>query len=425
MNEVTTSIAVIGLGYVGLPLASLFLTKGHTVYGIDLDRTKIEKLKSYQSYLSDFSAKDIRKLFDGGRFYVSDSFSEISHAEAIIICVPTPLDQDLKPDLSYVKGAMNHIQPYLREGHLIVLESSTYPGTTEEELQPMIESTGLIVGTNAYLAYSPERIDPGSHHYSLQSIPKVLGGVSAECTARAKQVYESIFDTVVVVSSPRVAEFTKLLENCQRLVNISFMNELSIICEKMNINLWEAIDAASTKPYGFTSYYPGPGIGGHCIPVDPLYLQWKAKQYGGDLQLIHIAHEINESMPDYIVHRVSNLLSSRKSLESSSLLVLGVSYKKDVNDLRESSSLPIIKKLLAKGIHIQFHDPYIQEITLDGVTLESMPLTKRNIQRHDGVLILTDHSSISYKSLAALTELIIDTRNATKGILDRSNIVLI
>ncbi|MNO27206.1 UDP-N-acetyl-D-glucosamine 6-dehydrogenase [compost metagenome] len=425
MNEVKTSIAIIGLGYVGLPLASLFLSKGHTVYGIDLDASKIQKLRSYQSYLSDFSAKDIRKLFEGGRFHVSDSFSDISHAEAIIICVPTPLDQDHKPDLTYVKGAMNYLQPFLHEGHLVVLESSTYPGTTEEELQPMIEATGLIVGQNAYLAYSPERIDPGSHHDPLHHIPKVLGGVSPECTARAKRIYESIFDTVVVVSSPRVAEFTKLLENCQRLVNISFMNELAMICERMDINLWEAIDAASTKPYGFTTYYPGPGIGGHCIPVDPLYLQWKAKQFGGELQLIDRAHEINEAMPDYVVHRVSTLLGARKPLEESSLFVLGITYKKDVNDMRESSSIPIIKKLLDKGIQLQYHDPYIRKFELDGATLESVSLTKRNIQRHDGVLILTDHSSISYESLATIANLIIDTRNATKGIQDRSNIVLI
>ncbi|MNO20279.1 UDP-N-acetyl-D-glucosamine 6-dehydrogenase [compost metagenome] len=425
MNESNASIAVIGLGYVGLPLASLFLKNGHTVYGIDVDERKIQKLQNYQSYLSDFSPKEIRRLFEGGRFHASSDFSNAGHAQAIIICVPTPLDENHQPDLSYVKGAMNHLLPHIKEGHLIVLESSTYPGTTEEELQPMIESTGLIVGQNVYLAYSPERIDPGPHQAPLQDIPKVLGGVSRACTALAKSVYESIFNRVVVVSSPRAAEFTKLLENCQRLVNISFMNELAMICEKMDINLWEAIDAASTKPYGFTSYYPGPGIGGHCIPVDPLYLQWKAQQYGGDLQFIRYAHHVNESMPQYIVHRVEKRLTALKPLAESSLLVLGVTYKKDVNDLRESTAIPIIKKLIAKGLHVEYHDPYIPEITIEGHLLKSISLTKRNILRHDAVLILTDHSSISYSSLSTIANLVIDTRNATRDIQNRSNIELI
>ena len=289
----------------------------------------------------------------------------------------------------------------------------------------MIESTGLVVGQTAFLAYSPERIDPGPDQKELHLIPKVLGGVTEKCTETAKAVYESIFDRVVVVSSPRVAEFTKLLENCQRLINISFMNELAILCEKMNINLWEAIEAASTKPYGFTPYYPGPGIGGHCIPVDPLYLQWKAKQYGGDSKFIELAHRVNESMPDYVVEKVTRHLSANKPLAESKVFVLGVTYKKDVNDLRESSALPIVQKLMEAGATVNFHDPYINRIEVGGRSLDGVALTKRNIQQHDCVLILTDHSSISYETLASFSHLIFDTRNATKNIEDRKNIIVI
>ncbi|MFD1178278.1 nucleotide sugar dehydrogenase [Paenibacillus puldeungensis] len=425
MNQAKASIAVIGLGYVGLPLAALFLESGHTVYGIDVDASKIAKLKSQQSYLSDFTSKDIRAMFAGGRFHVSESFREIDRADAIIICVPTPLNAQFEPDLTYVRSAMKNVLPYLRKGHLVVLESSTYPGTTEEELLPMIQSTGLVIGQSVFLAYSPERIDPGPHQSSLQLIPKVLGGVTEKCTETAKAVYGSIFNEVVVVSSPRVAEFTKLLENCQRLINISFINELAVVSKKMDINLWEAIEAASTKPYGFTPYYPGPGIGGHCIPVDPLYLQWKAKQYGIDLKFIDLAHQVNESMPDYVAQKVSQHLAALKPLNESKVFVLGVTYKKDVNDLRESSAIPIIEKLLAAGIKVSFHDPFINRIEVSGHSLDGIALTKRNIQQHDCLLILTDHSSISYGSLASFSHLIFDTRNAMKMIEDRKNIILI
>ncbi|UQZ86644.1 UDP-N-acetyl-D-glucosamine 6-dehydrogenase [Paenibacillus konkukensis] len=424
MNQKRFHIAIVGLGYVGLPLAQLFLEKGHTVYGIDVDSSKIQKLQHRQSYLSDFSAKEIRRLFADGTFHVSESFDAVGQADAVIICVPTPLDQDSKPDLTYVKHAVRNIMPHLHKGHLVVLESSTYPGTTEEELQPLIESTGMVVGVDVHLAYSPERIDPGARRSPLHEIPKVLGGVSGQCTSYAKQIYESVFQNVVVVSSPRVAEFTKILENCQRLVNISFMNELAMMCEKMNINLWEAIDAASTKPYGFTPYYPGPGIGGHCIPVDPLYLLWKAKQYDVDLQFIEVAHKVNEFMPEYVVQRVTHSLAG-KPLTECGVLVIGVTYKKDVNDLRESTAIPIIEKLMKLGIKVSFHDPYIQEIRVGGQPMKGSPLTKRNIEQQDCVLILTDHSGIPYDGVAAHANLVIDTRNAMKHVGDRDHIVTI
>jgi UDP-N-acetyl-D-glucosamine dehydrogenase len=419
------NIAIIGLGYVGLPIARLFLEKGHTVYGIDVDTKKIHNLLNRHSYLSDFTAKDLKRMFANGTFHVSDSFSSVSHANAVILCVPTPLDQSTMPDLTYVMEAMKNTLPYLKKGHLVVLESSTYPGTTEEVLQPMMESTGLAIGKDVFLAYSPERIDPGAQRIPLNEIPKVLGGVSQECTAYAKKVYESIFHQIVVVSSPRVAEFTKILENCQRLVNISFINEMAMMCEKMDINLWEAIDAASTKPYGFTPYYPGPGIGGHCIPIDPLYLLWKAKQYGFDLQFIELAHRINEQMPDYVAHKVQKHLSAKKTLQDSSVFVIGVTYKKDVNDLRESAAIPIIEKLIDLGIKVSFHDPYIQEIQAGGQRIKGISLTKRYIQQHDCVLILTDHSQFPYESIVDHAELVIDTRNATKQVKGRDKIILI
>lgn len=419
------TVAVIGLGYVGLPLARLFLENGHIVYGIDLDRRKIQKLESRQSYLSDFTKKDLKAMFAAGTFHIGDSFEAASHADAIIICVPTPLDKESKPDLTYVKGAMAGILPYLRKDQLVVLESSTFPGTTEEVLQPMIESRGLTVGKDVYLAYSPERIDPGSQRMQTQEIPKVLGGVTKACTAFAKAVYEGVFHRVVVVSSPKAAEFTKILENCQRLINISFMNELAMMADKMNINLWEAIEAAGTKPYGFTPYYPGPGIGGHCIPVDPLYLLWKAKEYDVDLRFIDLAHHINEQMPDYVVSRVLQCLPAKKSPQESSVFVIGVTYKKDVNDTRESTALPIMQKLLDLGVHVSFHDPYIAEIQVGEHKLNGISLTRRTIRQHDCVLILADHSHISYESVAANAKLVLDTRNAAKHVKERGNIVLI
>lgn len=419
------SIAVIGLGYVGLPLARLFVENGHTVYGIDTDSKKILKLVNRQSYLSDFTSKHIKSMFANNKFHVGDSFHTVSDADAIIICVPTPLDREFKPDLTYVRGAVKSIVPHLQEGHLIVLESTTYPGTTQEEVQPIVESTGLAVGQDVFLAYSPARIDPGAHWMHLQEIPKVLGGVTEKCTAYAKEVYESIFRRVVAVSSPKVAEFTQLIENGQRFVNISFMNELAMMSEKMGINLWEAIEAAGTKPYGFTPYFPGPGIGGHCIPVNPLYLLWKAKQYDFDLKFIELARQLNETMPDYVVQRVRKCLSDNKPLQAHNVFVIGVTYKKDVNDLRGSAAVTIIEKLLGLGVQVNFHDPYIDEIRVDGRKLKGIALTKRHIQQHDCVLIITDHSHIPYDSVAANARLVIDTRNATKHVKDRDKIVLI
>jgi len=419
-----STIAVIGLGYVGLPLARLFLQRGHTVLGIDLDERKIDKLTKRQSYLSDFVRSDIREMFAQNRFHVSTSYALASEAKAVIICVPTPIDEHAQPDLTYVRGAVTGLLPHLRKEQLVVLESSTYPGTTEEELLPLIESQGFKVGSDIYLAYSPERIDPGQNRVALQDIPKVVGGVTPACTRLAGEVYGSVFTHVVGVSNPRTAELTKLLENYQRFVNISLMNDLIHLCREMDISLWEVVDAAATKPYGFTPYYPGPGIGGHCIPVDPMYLLWKARKHSINLPFIELSHQINERMPEYVVERVERSLS--KPLADSSVLVIGVTYKKDVNDIRESSALRVMEQLLQRGVKLSFYDPYVEELALAaGTVLKRTNLTARQVKSHDCSLILTDHSNVPYVLLAEHAPLVMDTRNTFGQSQKPSNVVLL
>jgi UDP-N-acetyl-D-glucosamine dehydrogenase len=415
-------IAVIGLGYVGLPLSNMFLEKGHTVYGIDIDAKKINCLLEHQSYLSDFSNEDIKKMFIMGNFHPGNSFEAINKADAVIICVPTPLDKHAKPDLTFVRAALRNSSPFIKSGQIIVLESSTYPGTTEEEIVPFLQSTGFDVGKDLFVAYSPERINPGEKQ-KISTIPKVVGGVTKACTDFAKTVYQSIFDEVVVVSSPKVAELTKILENYQRFVNISVMNQLLMLCDEMDINLWEVISAASTKPYGFTPYYPGPGIGGHCIPVDPLYLLWKAKKYNIDLDFITFAHKVNEQMPEFILRKIEKEL--KKPLNGSHIFAVGVTYKKDVNDLRESMALRVIEKLINAGANVVFHDPFISEIKLGTSIMKSKSLASSELTQADCTLILTDHSCLPYELIVQESSLVIDTRNSTQNLKGYRNIVLI
>ncbi|MBC8079274.1 MAG: nucleotide sugar dehydrogenase [Gorillibacterium sp.] len=418
------NIAVVGLGYVGLPLAKLFLEKGHKVYGIDTDKSKIKKLINMQTYLSDLTRQEIKEMFGTGRFHVGSSFEVIREADSILLCVPTPLDEEANPDLSFVLTAVKQVVPYLRKGQLIVLESSTYPGTTEEDLKTLIEGGGWKVGVEVYLAFSPERIDPGQIRYKLSEVPKVVGGVTNTCTEYAKQVYEGVFDQVITVSNARTAEMTKLIENYQRFVNISLMNDLLKVCEAMSINLWEVIQAASTKPYGFMPYYPGPGVGGHCIPIDPMYLVWKAKQYDVDLPFIEFSHQVNEKMPGYVVSRTEKSLLPLP-LAQSSIMVVGVAYKKDINDLRESKALEVIQCLISKGANVSYFDPYFKEIEIAGRKLKRTELTLRNVKKQDCILILTDHSRLPYELIAKHARLIVDTRNATVDIVDKSNIILL
>ncbi|MBP3966098.1 nucleotide sugar dehydrogenase [Paenibacillus lignilyticus] len=417
-------IAIIGLGYVGLPLARLFLEKGHFVFGVDTDPSKIKQLWKMQPYLSDLTRMELKAMFAGGRFQVGVSYETVAEADCVILCVPTPTNEEAKPDLSYVLQAMRQAVPYLHPGHLLVLESSTYPGTTEEELKPFIEKRGFRVGLDVFLAYSPERIDPGQKGSALQSIPKVVGGVTPACTQYAERIYGKVFDEVVTVSNARTAEMTKLVENCQRFVNISFMNELVKLCEVMEINIWEVIKAARTKPYGFMPYYPGPGVGGHCIPVDPMYLLWKAKQFNIPLPFIELSHQVNEEMPGYIMARMAKSLHPLP-LDRCSIMAIGVTYKKDVNDLRESMALKVMELLMNQGAQVSFYDPYIAELHVAGTTLARTPLTTRNVKKKDCLLILTDHSSILYDELAKHAKLIVDTRNATEGVKDKSKIVLL
>lgn len=416
------SIGIVGLGYVGLPLAKLFLEKGHTVHGIDIDANKVNSLLKRQTYLSDFSRSDVKDMFTKNSFFVSSSFESIEHVDAVLICVPTPLTENHEPDLNYVIGAVKSTLPYLQPGQLIVLESSTFPGTVDNILLPLIESEGFVVGRDVSLAYSPERIDPGSH-WKLEDIPKIVGGVTSICTERAKQIYESAFSNVVVVSSPRVAEMTKLLENSQRFINISFMNSLVALCEAMNINLWEVIDAAGTKPYGFMKYYPGPGIGGHCIPVDPIYLLWAAKNYEMELPFIELSQQVNDRMPEYVVEKVKSHLA--KSTDENHILIIGVTYKKNVNDIRESSAPIIIAGLLENGYKVSYHDPYVEELQIGDYQLKSTPLTARNMKNYACTVILTDHSQIPYELLVAHSPLVIDFRNATKHLKDRNNVIVL
>ncbi|MDQ0243024.1 UDP-N-acetyl-D-glucosamine dehydrogenase [Bacillus fengqiuensis] len=423
MKKEKYKIGIIGLGYVGLPLAQLFLKQNHTVYGIDVDVSKINKLKQGKTYLSDFTDRDIEGMFENKAFHVGISFDVLSHVDVIIICVPTPLTHENLPNLEYVRSALKSSLPFIGPEQLIVLESSTYPGMTEEEICPLVQSKGLKVGEDVYVAFSPERIDPGQKQFELQDIPKIVGGITPKCSEYAKNVYESIFAKVVMVSSAKVAEMCKLVENSQRLINISFMNELAMLCNKMNINVWEVIDAASTKPFGFTPYYPGPGIGGHCIPVDPLYLAWKAKAHSFNIEFIQLAHRINQGMPRYIVEKIEKHL--QKELNHSRIFIAGVAYKKDVNDVRESAALPIIQLLIEKGADISYYDPYVPEITVGEKLFKSSSLTSEKLKEHDCTLILTDHTVLPYETIVQHSPLVIDTRNATKKIGNLGNVKML
>ena len=372
MSCILSKVAIIGLGYVGLPLAQLFLQKQFVVYGVDNDMKKIESINLGKSYLSDFEDGDIQKMIQSGNFHVDNSYKVIREAEVIILCVPTPLTVNNTPDISYIENAIDQSAPFLKTGQLIILESSTYPGTTEEIIFPYIHEKGFKLGEDFYLAYSPERINPGQKPFSLSEIPKVVGGVTSNCTEKAKKFYETIIKNVVTVSSAKVAEMSKLVENTQRLINISFMNELSIFCDELEIDLWEVIQACSTKPFGFTPYYPGPGVGGHCIPVDPHYLLWLARKHNLDLASIEIADKINRKMPQFVISKLEKQLT--KPLSSTNIFVIGVTYKKNLNDIRESSALKVITKLVEQGAKVMYHDPYIPQISIKNKTLYSTPL---------------------------------------------------
>jgi UDP-N-acetyl-D-glucosamine dehydrogenase len=419
-------VGIIGLGYVGLPLVITFLNQGFKVFGFDVDPKKISSLNRGRSYIKHVTGEDLKPSIKQKRFLATTDFKDLRKVDVILICVPTPLDGHKNPDLSFVLNTTKVVAENLRKGQLIVLESTTYPGTTEEEMLPLLEREGLKVGKDFYLAYSPERENPGDEVFTTSKIPKVVGGVTLACRGVAKALYDQIVVQTIPVSAPRVAEATKLLENIFRSVNIAMVNEMKMIFERMDIDVWEVIRAASTKPFGYMPFYPGPGYGGHCIPVDPFYLTWKAKEVDYTTKFIELAGEINTMMPYYVVGKTIEALNERKkSVKGARLLILGIGYKKDVDDQRESPALKIISLLQEKGAKISYYDPYFPESkghrAYPGLSLKSVPLGAAMMKRFDAVIIATDHSAYDYDWIAKNASLVIDTRNAVKK--KRKNVI--
>ncbi len=412
-------VGVVGLGYVGLPLAVEFAKAGFHVTGFDVDREKVDSINNGRSYIPDVSQDTLAELVKDGLLSATTDFSQIKEMDGIIICVPTPLSKTKDPDMRYIQSATQSIAENLREGHVISLESTTYPGTTNEFVRPILESSGLKVGKDIFLAFSPERIDPGNKRYQVKNTPKVVGGIEPNSTEIVAYLYSKVIDKVVPVSSARTAEMTKLLENTFRSVNIALVNEFAIMCEILGIDVWEVIEAASTKPFGFMPFYPGPGIGGHCIPIDPHYLSWKLKTLNYNARFIELASEINTNMPRYVVQRVADALNEfEKSVKGSKILVLGVAYKKDIDDTRESPALDVIKLLENKGADVKYNDPYVPELVLNGKTRKSVELTEKLLHNVDCVVITTDHSNYDYNWIVENSKLVVDTKNATKNISD-------
>lgn len=407
-------IAIVGLGYVGLPLVMCFHDKGFPVIGIDIDKNKIDCLLRGESYLQHITPQRTKALAASERFAVTGDFSCIVECDAVILCVPTPLGKHQEPDLSFILDTMRAALPYLRAGQIVSLESTTYPGTTEEELRPLLEKQGLRVGKDIFLVFSPEREDPGREGFSTATIPKVVGGVTEACCEAGEALYSAAVAQVVPVSSARVAELTKLLENIYRAVNIGLVNELKIVADCMDIDIREVIDAAATKPFGYTPFYPGPGLGGHCIPIDPFYLTWKAKEYGVHTKFIELAGEVNQSMPEWVLRKIQTALNQRKqSLKGARILVVGLAYKKNVSDLRESPAMQLLDLLYKEESDVAYHDPYvpkIPKIRKYNLFLQSLPLTKETIEQMDCIVLITDHDCIDYDQLYAYSRLLVDTR---------------
>jgi UDP-N-acetyl-D-glucosamine dehydrogenase len=406
---------VIGLGYVGLPLAIEFAHAGFRAVGIDVDQRKVDAVNAGKSYIVDTADEEIASLVATGRLMATNDFTVLADCDTINICVPTPLRKTKDPDMTFILAAVAEIKKYIRPGQLVILESTTYPGTTDELVLPALEEAGMKVGQDFFLAFSPERIDPGNKQYQTRNIPKVVGGVTAQCTQVAKALYEQSIDTVVPVSSTRVAEMVKLLENTFRSVNIGLVNELALMSAKLDINVWEVIDAAATKPFGFMPFYPGPGLGGHCIPIDPFYLGWKAKMNGFEPRFIELAGQINESMPKFVVDKVTDALNNDgKAVRNSRIHVLGVAYKRDVNDVRESPALHVIKMLIDKGAKVSYSDPFAPSIREEGMELNEVPVRQALEAGTDCVVLLTDHTAFNYPEIVHLAPVIVDTRNALR-----------
>ncbi|MCJ7544556.1 MAG: nucleotide sugar dehydrogenase [Phycisphaerae bacterium] len=410
----------VGLGYVGLPLVREFVRGGARVLGFDVDAAKVAQLKAGRSYIEHIPSKLIRQMVRSRRFRATDDFARLSEVDVILICVPTPLTPQREPDMSYIVSTAESIAAHLRKGQLVVLESTTYPGTTREVMLPILAKSGLKVGRDFFLAFSPEREDPGRKDYTTRTIPKVVGGYDRKSLAAATACYRIAVNTVVPVSSCEAAEATKILENTYRCVNIALVNELKVLLDRMGIDVWEVIHAASTKPFGFTPFYPGPGLGGHCIPIDPFYLSWKARQYGLTTRFIELAGEVNVAMPRYVIGKLIDALNARgQALNGAKVLVLGLAYKKDIDDVRESPSLKLIELLRAKGAKVDYNDPHVprtHKMREHNLRMASKPLSAAMLGRYDAVIISTDHSCYDYPFIVTHARLVIDTRNATGGV---------
>lgn len=408
------TIGIVGLGYVGLPLAIGYIESGVKVIGFDIDEEKVQKLNQGKTYIKHIANESIKSMAGSGRFQATTDFSKASEADVLIICVPTPLDHHQAPDLSFVINTTESLLPALRKGQLVCLESTTYPGTTEEELRPRIESKGFKIGEDIFLVFSPEREDPGNEKFTTKDIPKVIGGSTSSCLEVGLAAYGLVFKKLVPVSSTQTAEMAKLLENIYRSINIGLVNEIKIVCDRMGIDVWEVIDAAATKPFGFTPFYPGPGLGGHCIPIDPFYLTWKAKEYGINTRFIELAGEVNTSMPKWVYSKTAEALNDRrKSVNGSKVLVLGVAYKKNVDDCRESPSVQLMEIFREKGADVMYSDPFFPKFPKmreHKFNLSSMPLTVENLKNIDCVVIATDHNDFDYDLVLKNADLIIDTR---------------
>ena len=415
IEDKTLRIAVVGLGYVGLPRAVEFVKNGYDVIGIDSDKNKVRLVNKGRLYIKDIDDSYFREITRSKKLQAASDYSVIKDVDCISICVPTPLGKTKDPDISYVLNAAENIQKHLKKGHLVILESTTYPGTTRERILPLFEKGNLRAGRDFFLAYSPERIDPGNKEFTIKNTPKILSGITKKCRFIGKYFYSHIIDEVFEVSSTEAAEMVKLLENTFRIVNIALVDEVALMCDKLNLNVWEIIDAASTKPFGYMKFYPGPGLGGHCIPVDPLYLSWKLKSLDYRARFIELAAEINSEMPRFVVNKiVSALNSARKPVNGSKILLVGVSYKKDVSDTRESPALDILTILEKDGAKVYYHDPLVAELDFNGKKYKSRSLTKRFLGQLDCAVIVTDHSQIDYSFILNEAAVIIDTRNVYK-----------
>ncbi len=418
LTEKSAIIGVVGLGYVGLPLALRYAEAGYKVLGFDIDPVKIDKISAGATYIKHIPDRNIQAAIDHG-FNVTVDFSRASEADALILCVPTPLGQHREPDLSYVLNTMDSLLPYLRKGQVVSLESTTYPGTTDEQLKPRIENTGLKVGEDVFLVYSPEREDPGNPNFKTQTIPKVCGGDTNACKEVGIALYKHVIDKVVSVSSTRAAEMTKLLENIHRAVNIGLVNEMKVVADKMGVDIYEVIDAAATKPFGFVPYYPGPGLGGHCIPIDPFYLTWKAREYGVNTRFIELAGEVNSFMPEYVLNKIVSALNShKKAINGSRILMLGIAYKKNIDDMRESPSVEIMQLVQDCGADIDYSDPYVPvfpAMRRYSFDMKSIEVSSDNIKSYDCVVVGTDHADFDYEMIRENAKLIVDTRGMYRG----------